>query len=384
MESFSSYLQYRTKVIDLLKAKIAPKIGKDKSIQICYLFKNYNFDLVVLDKHGSLLKIYEIQPFSATRSNINTIIDLLEGYQELTNAEAFLVYLDKSEKLQIKSISDLSNMIKESNVRRHYTTDSFSGFYRIINQICNDDDDGYSGLQYFFRGHSRFDFECIPGIFRSNCIASENQMYHEAIRKNPMVFTEDMSTFDKLVKMQHYELPTRLLDITANPLVALYFACLGNYDTDGSVLIFPVINEKIKYYDSIPVCILSNLTKCSEKFSFKENNDELAFAIKEDMPNYNEEDLIADDITKVYCVMPKLNNERIIRQHGAFFIFGMGKSKNEPAELKDKPITIQIKAKSKMRILKELEVLGVNEAALFPETDKIMKQIKWHFISSKY
>ena len=376
MESFSSYLQYRTKVIDLLIAKIEPTIAKDKNIQICYLYKNYNFDLVVLDSQDKILKIYEIQAFSATKSNINTIKDLLKGYEESTNAQAFLVYLDKGEKLQIKSISDLAIMKKGSNVRRHYTIDSFSKFYKIINQICNNNDDGYSGLQYFFRGHSSIHFKCIPGIFRSNCIASENQMYHEAIRKNPLVFTEDMSTFDKLVKMQHYELPTRLLDITSNPLVALYFACLGDYDTDGSVLIFPVINDKIKYYDSIPVCILSNLTKCSEKFSYKENKDELVFAIQEDMTNYNAEDLIVDDITKVYCVMPKLNNERIIRQHGAFFIFGMGLSKNEPSELKDMPITIQVKANCKRRILKELEVLGIDEAALFPETDKIMKQIK--------
>ena len=33
---------------------------------------------------------------------------------------------------------------------------------------------------------------------------------------------------------------------------------------------------------------------------------------------------------KVFCVMPKLNNERIVRQQGAFFIFGMGSSKDKP------------------------------------------------------
>ena len=74
--------------------------------------------------------------------------------------------------------------------------------------------------------------------------------------------------------------------------------------------------------------------------------------------------------------MPKLNNERIIRQQGAFFIFGQGRTKDEPATFKDQPQIIIVDADSKKTILKELQVLGIDEATLFPETDKIMKQIK--------
>jgi hypothetical protein len=74
--------------------------------------------------------------------------------------------------------------------------------------------------------------------------------------------------------------------------------------------------------------------------------------------------------------MPKLNNERIVRQQGAFFIFGMGSSKENPAQFLDKPIRIRIKAASKKHILTDLQIMGINEAAMFPETDKIMKQIK--------
>lgn len=79
---------------------------------------------------------------------------------------------------------------------------------------------------------------------------------------------------------------------------------------------------------------------------------------------------------EVFCVMPKLNNERIIRQQGAFFIFGQGGTKDKPATFKDQPQIIIVDADSKKSILKELQVLGIDEATLFPETDKIMKQIK--------
>ena len=54
----------------------------------------------------------------------------------------------------------------------------------------------------------------------------------------------------------------------------------------------------------------------------------------------------------------------------------MGSSKGKPAQFLDKPIKISIKAASKKDIIKDLHIMGINEAAMFPETDKIMKQIK--------
>ena len=91
----------------------------------------------------------------------------------------------------------------------------------------------------------------------------EKGNYYIFLRRHPEEF-KGLPNLDVLSKMQHFGISTRLLEITANLLLALFFACYGNNSSSiGHVYIFKANKENILTYDSDKALMLSKMPKMS-------------------------------------------------------------------------------------------------------------------------
>ena len=101
-----------------------------------------------------------------------------------------------------------------------------------------------------FRGVEDKDYELIPSIARqwegklADLVGVEEKMLKELMLKAiPFIDYHPQNKLEWLMLAQHHGMQTRLLDWTTNPLVALYFASLGDENTEGAIFLSSSLPE---------------------------------------------------------------------------------------------------------------------------------------------
>ena len=299
-----------------------------------------------------------------------------------------------SQEFRIEKLTFADTIIYIKSAVEVHIISSFTAFCKKIQDLNQPE------RSYYYRGHADTNYVLLPSVMRSDSWQiHEREMYNEILIECPQDFSQCSSHLDYLVHMQHYGLPTRLLDITRNPLVALYFACESAANKQGEVIVFDVEKESIKYPGSDTVTVLASLPLFTKKakddfLRWAENSSiseqefnklatRLLHEVKLEKPAFQDE-IVKEDLTNCFFVLSEKKNNRIIKQDGAFIICGLFGEKTNPINQhryrQNKKIQIFIiKAKAKKGILNMLNKISINQASLFPEISDVAAYIKGNY-----
>lgn len=293
------------------------------------------------------------------------------------------------------------------------TITSIKSYIETIMQLRSDSlRHGLSSHQWFFRGQKNSSWSVEPNIFRHDGLAKEAMTIQSALRQNPFEFSGCKTDFEVLTKLQHYGLGTRLLDVTLNPLVALYFATdpaveyeenkNGQYtqiEKDGTIFLqFAAWHTDDELSTKIAAAL--PFLNFDETYTLKTLITELRKrgTISESemaMLSNNDYKLLIQNIQENYFVISSHSNERLIRQSGAFVLPTSLNIQKNSASLEDCLIVkshraldnvfrdevLSIPSKNKAEIREELDFFNINEATMYPELEHQMVYIKQKNIS---
>lgn len=267
---------------------------------------------------------------------------------------------------------------------------------------------------FVFRGQADVDFELLPSIARirsRECfgkevaidpgdLTMEGDFIEAACQRLPHVFNSSLRPIDLLARLQHYGVPTRMLDVTKNALAALYFACTGSDDKDGEVIVFRHPNYDRRDYP-VSQAIADSWRLLPIALSFDEFID---IAFQQPYFTYQRHQFgdtraqrdSPGEWLHSYCVSPMFVNGsaslgRQVSQAGTFILFPNASSyvescippkcsgwwfrhAIEPLSKEGESVAARgiVKAQSKRSILRELRTLGVTRATLFPDSVDIV------------
>jgi FRG domain len=263
------------------------------------------------------------------------------------------------------------------NMLATFTAKTLPKFIERIRQIKMEWKDKVGELPtLWFRGSRNAAWRLIPKLYRSKAAAKdlledEDEIREEFVRRAPSLTTYNpRNAWEWYFLMQHYSAPTRLLDWTEDPQIALYFAVM---ESEG-------------YHDAAVWALdpwrLNKLVLDSDEV-LPPGSDGLA-----DRDRRKYEPWLPDRFDAKHrlhkplpvAIFPNQFDRRIAAQRSCFTVHGLKKDSMDSLFAKAQKLLakIVIPAYAIKNVREELEDCSVDEATIYPDLEGLGKCVaRW-------
>lgn len=240
----------------------------------------------------------------------------------------------------------------------------------------------------WFRGSGKGSHQLLPTLYRhpKSRKVAELEILERALmtrfrqRSIPFLTRSLVNDWDMLFFMQHYGIPTRLLDWTENPFIGLYFAVMSSRFS-GTVKKGKTV---LSFSSDAAVWILDPIAWNKHALRHQGFDRGILTPDDEALQSYKPLTKFSDMNAQAVGIYGAHNSPRIVAQRGAFTIFGQStKGMDHTYDSEGFPSGSLLKVVLKRAVLPKMRASilnhGITESVVFPDLEGLAKEIKRSF-----